>query len=73
MPKELFKKDENGKYPVLFWGQAVNLYPAYGAGKKYFVCYLSDGFCLIADSKKDCQKEEGYIHSLSNINSYDKE
>lgn len=73
MAKELYKRDENGEYPKLCWGQTVNLYPAYGSGKKYFVCYLSDGFCLIADSKKDCKNEQGYIYSLSCINTYNKE
>lgn len=49
----------------------VKLNPAYGSGTKYFVCYLSKGFCMLADSKRDCRDGLGYIHSIWNINAYE--
>ena len=52
-------------------GAKVKLNPAYGSGAKYFVCHLSDGFCLIADCKKDLRDGLGYIHSIWNINAYE--
>lgn len=51
-------------------GARLKMRKAYGTGTKYFVCYLSDGMCLIADSKRDCKNEMGYIHSIWNIDTY---
>lgn len=49
----------------------VRLNPAYGSGTKYFVCYLSDGFCLIADCKRDLRDGRGYIHSIYHIDAFE--
>ena len=38
--------------------------------RKYFVCELSRGNALIADSKKDLSKYCGHIYSIWSIDSY---
>lgn len=52
------------------FGARVKLNPAFGTGTKYFVCYLSNNHVLLADSKRDCKDEVGYIHSIHDIQAY---
>ena len=52
------------------FGAKVRLNPAYGTGTKYFVSYLHGTNCLIADSKRDCKDEMGYIYSIHDIEAY---
>lgn len=68
MPKVSFKKYESGAVPCE--GAKVYLRDCYGGGLKYFVCELTKGFCLIADSKKDYNDGRGYIHHISDIAKY---
>ena len=49
----------------------VKLKPAFSSGTKYFICYLSEGYCLIADCKKDLRESKGYIHSIYSIDSFE--
>lgn len=70
MSKCKMVKVERGETPQIEEGARVTLIPGYGSGTKYFVCELSKGFCLIADSKRDCNEGLGYIHSIYNIASY---
>ena len=52
-------------------GAKIRLNRAYGTGVKYFVCYLSKGFCLIADCKRDFREGMGDIHSIYNIEAFE--
>ena len=47
-------------------GQVVHINPMYDEnrnGKRYFVDYLTDGFVLLADNKKDAMNGYGLIYS----------
>ena len=48
-------------------GAKVKMKDAYGGGTKYFVCYLTKGHCLLADSKSAYRDGTGYIHSIWDI------
>ena len=55
-------------------GAIVYMNPYYVAEdenpKKYFVMELSKGFALIADTKKMCERGEGHIYSIYDIDYY---
>ena len=53
------------------YGAKVRLNKGFGTGTKYFVCYLSGPHCLIADSKRDCKDETGYIYGTYDIAAYE--
>lgn len=67
--KELTKKAEE-KHIKYNRGQIVYIFPMYdicGNGKRYFADYLSDGFILLADNKKDAMNGCGQIYSACAI------
>ena len=54
----------------IFDGAKVKMLEAYGGGNKYFVCFMSHGFCLLADTKKGARDGSGYIYHVSAIDRY---
>ena len=55
----------------IYDGAKVRMKEGSGDGTKYFVCHLSKGFCLIADSKKEANNGIGYIYSVWDIDKFE--
>lgn len=62
------------EYPQIDEGASVYITPSYvredEKPKKWFVCELSKGYCLVADNKKDLNEGRGHIYSMWNIAYY---
>lgn len=69
-----YTKVVDGEYPQIDDGASVYITPMYvredESPKKWFVCELSKGFCLIADNKKELNNNEGRIYSIWSIAYY---
>lgn len=74
LPKGFVNAEEAG-YDGLWDGAPVIIDKRYAGDespRKYFVCELSKGFCLLADDKKMLKEQRGYIYHTSVIECYKK-
>lgn len=73
IPKGYTKRTSGGNSHIED-GASVYINPSYigkdESPKKYFVCELSDGFALIANTKKELNNGEGRIYGLYSIDYY---
>ena len=69
-----YTKVDGHTYPQIDEEAPIYIEPMYvredESPKKWFVCELSKGFCLVADNKRDLKEARGHIYSIWSIAYY---